>query len=123
MVHPVLYNYLALAFFVIFGLFVPASCLFLSKLLRKRAPGNPVKNAPFESAEESLGSARGIVHEYQAYLALFLPFEILLAVLFFWSSASRIMPTNASMEIMILVAAAAAFALFGYKLASGINGK
>jgi NADH:ubiquinone oxidoreductase subunit 3 (subunit A) len=118
-----LYNYLALVFFVAFGLFIPASYLFLSRLLRNRESGNPVKNAPFESAEESLGGDRGIMHEYLPYFMLFLPFEIVLVMLFLWSTASRIMPTNASIAIMILVAVAAAFSIFGYKLAGGRNGR
>jgi NADH:ubiquinone oxidoreductase subunit 3 (subunit A) len=117
-----LYNYLALVFFVAFGLFITALYLFLSRLLRNRVPGNQVKNAPFESAEESAGGERGITHEYQAYFMLFLPFEIVLAMLLFWSSASRIVPIGASEELMILVAAATVFALLGYKLASGRDG-
>lgn len=90
--------------------------------MRSRASADNVKDAPFESAEETLGSTRGIAHGYQTYFMLFLPFEIVLVMLFFWSSASRIMSTDASIEIMVLVAISAAFGLFGYKLASGRNG-
>jgi NADH:ubiquinone oxidoreductase subunit 3 (subunit A) len=118
-----LYNYAALAFFIAFGLLIPASYLLLARLLRNEEQGNPVKNAPYESAEASLGTERGITHEYLSYFMLSLPFEMVLVMLFFWSSAYRAMPISVSTDMMALVAIAAAFALFGYKLASGGNGR
>lgn len=118
-----LYNYLALVFFASFGILVPAAYLFLSRLLRNTEPGNLVKNAPFESAEESLGVERSVTHEYLPYFMLFLPFDIVLAMLLFWSSVSAVIPTNASMAIVILVVVATMLAGFGYKIASGTDGR
>ncbi len=117
-----LYNYFALAFFAAFGLLLPAAYLLLSKLLRNKAPENPVKNAPFESAEESIGSERVIMHEYEPYFLIFLPFEMSLIVLFFWSFVSRIAPVTVGIAIMTIISVSAALALFGYKLLDGTNG-
>ncbi len=117
-----LYNYAALAFFVVFGLSIPASYLLASRLLRRQEPRNAVKNAPFESGEDSIGTERNIQSEYLPYFVLFLPFEIVIAILFLWSYGSRSIPSGASAAVVALALIASVFSLLGYRLASERHG-
>ena len=66
-----LYDYVALVLFVVFAIFIPVSFLLTSKLLRKRGTGNPVKNSPYESGEETIGRSKDIDNEYLSYFMLF----------------------------------------------------
>lgn len=117
------YNYIALMFFVIIGLLIPALFLFAARLLGNRAPGNPVKNAPYESAEETIGSSRGIDNEYLPYLMLFLPFEIVLAMLILWSTVAKAIDYNISLAIISLAVISTVFSFVGYKLIGGRIGR
>lgn len=117
-----LYNYVALVFFVILGLLIPLSFLLTAKLLAHRVPGNSVKNAPWESAEETTGSSRDIDNEYMPYFMLFLPFELVLVMLILWSSASRGFSYDTSLAILSLAVISAVFSLVGYRFASDKNG-
>ncbi len=109
------YTYIAITFFSLFALFIPASFLLASKLLRKNEPGNPVKNSPYESAEASVGSHRDIDNEYLPYFMLFIPLEILSIVLLLWSvTASSLGIVQDSMYLGITVMSTA-FALVGYR--------
>ncbi len=87
-----IYDYIALIFFALFGIFIPVSFLLSAKLLGKHEPGNPVKNAPYESAEETIGGSRDIDNEYLSYFALFLPFEIVAVVVLLWSEVAYSLP-------------------------------
>ena len=70
-----LYNYIAILFFAVLGISIPLLFLLIAKLIGRRSPGNKIKNAPYESAEESLGGSRDVDNEYLPYFMLFLPFE------------------------------------------------
>jgi NADH:ubiquinone oxidoreductase subunit 3 (subunit A) len=118
-----LYNYIALLFFVALGLLIPALFLLASKLLGRRYPGNPTKNAPYESAEETIGSSRDVDNEYLPYFMLFLPFEIILAMLLLWSTVAKAIDYNTGTAIILLVVAATAFSSVGYKLIGGGAGR
>lgn len=117
-----LYNYIALVFFIIFGLFIPAAFLLTAKMLGQRVPGNPVKNAPWESSEESIGSSRDVENEYLPYFMLFLPFELVIIVLILWSTIAGEFSMNLSLAIIGLGVIASALSIIGYKFASGSNG-
>ena len=80
-----LYNYVALLIFIAFAVFMPVSFIFTAKLLGKKRTGNPVKNAPYESGEETVGNSRDIDNEYLPHFMVFLPFEIIIVALILWS--------------------------------------
>ncbi|MDE1856548.1 MAG: NADH-quinone oxidoreductase subunit A [Candidatus Micrarchaeota archaeon] len=117
-----LYNYIALLFFSAFAAIVPAGLLVASKLIRPRIPGNPVKNSPYESAEESIGTNRDIDNEYLPFFTMFLPFEIIAVLLLVWAGASSSVPFGASAMILLLLVISTGFAVFGY-LIRGKNGQ
>ncbi|HUY70009.1 MAG TPA: NADH-quinone oxidoreductase subunit A [Candidatus Baltobacteraceae bacterium] len=117
-----LYNYLALAFFIIIGLLIPSSIILTSRLLGRRVAENLVKNAPYESGEETVGSSRDIDNEYLPYFMLFLPFEVVIAIVILWSVVARGIGYNTSIEIIVLTVLSAAMALVGYKFVRGKNG-
>ncbi len=116
------YNYIALAFFVLFALFVPISFLLTSKLIRQKSHGNKVKNTSYESAEQPIGKARDVANEYLSFFAIFLPFEIMAMVIVLWSIAARQLDLAANIGVIGLVMASMALALLGYKFASDKNG-
>ena len=116
-----LYEYIALTVFVLFGLIMAAAFLGTSKLLRKSIPGNPVKNAPYESGEKSIGSNRDIDNEYLPYFALFLPFEIIAIYALFWAPVARTTSYSASVGSLTALVLSAALAIIGYKIISGKN--
>lgn len=117
-----LYNYLALTFFIVIGILIPASIILTAKMLGRRAPSNPVKNAPYESGEETIGSSRDVDNEYLPYFMLFLPFEMVIAILVLWSTVARATEYNVSLGIVVLTVASAGMALVGYKFVRGTNG-
>lgn len=117
-----LYNYIALVFFVIFGLLIPISFLLTARLLGERVPGNQVKGAPWESGEESIGSSRDVDNEYLPYFLLFLPFELVVVVLFFWSTIAKGIGYDTSLAIIGLGVMASVLSIIGYKFASGKSG-
>jgi NADH:ubiquinone oxidoreductase subunit 3 (subunit A) len=117
-----LYNYATIFIFLIFGLLVPYSFVLISKLIRKNVAGNSVKNAPWESAEETIGSSRDVDNEYMPYFMLFLPFEMAIVILIVWSTVAKATSYNLSLAILSLGILSVAFSLVGYKFASGKNG-
>ncbi len=118
-----LYNYVALLIFIAFAVFIPTSFVLTAKMLGRKKSPNPVKNAPYESGEETVGAARDVDNEYMPYFMLFLPFEIIVAMLLLWSFASHAMGYTASMEILGLGVISTATAFAGYKLIGAGNGR
>ncbi|MEM3841083.1 MAG: NADH-quinone oxidoreductase subunit A [Candidatus Micrarchaeaceae archaeon] len=116
-----LYNYIALVVFVLFGIFMPSSFLLASKLLRNKVPGNPVKNAPYESGEKSIGSSRDLDNEYISYFALFLPFELVAIYMIFWAPAARLTSAASSYGILASLLVSSVLAIIGYKIMSDKN--
>ncbi len=116
------YNYIALAFFVLFALFVPISFLLTSKMLRQKSRGNRVKNTSYESAEQPIGSARDIATEYLAFFAIFLPFEIMAMVVVLWSISARQLDLTTNIAIIGLAIISMALAMLGYKFISDRDG-
>ncbi len=110
------YNYIALVFFALFALFIPASFLLTSKMLRVNKPGNKVKNAPYESAEEPIGKSKDVDDEYLAYFALFLPFEIIGLGVLLWSVVARQVTLLTNILVIGLVILSMGFAFIGYKI-------
>ena len=80
-------TYLALLIFLLFGAFLPISMILTSKLLRPERSDNPVKNANYESGEESVGGRISIMKEYLHYFSLFLAFDIITAIILIWAFA------------------------------------
>ena len=120
---PMLYNYVALLIFIAFAVFIPSSFVLAAKMLGRKKSPNPVKNAPYESGEETVGSARDVDNEYMPYFLLFLPFEIIVAILLLWSSAAQITGYMNSIEILGLGVISTALAFAGYKLIGVGNGR
>lgn len=112
------YNYIALVVFVLFAIFIPASFLFTSKLLRKNPPGNRVKGTAYESAEQPIGSGRDIDNEYLPFFAIFLPFEIMAMVFILWAIAARTDGSSTNIMIVGLAVLSMALAIVGYKYTS-----
>lgn len=114
-----LYNYAALAIFSAFAVFVPASFILASKLLGRRVAGNSAKNAPYESGEATTGESRDVDNEYMPHFMLFLPFEIVIAILIVWSIATKSLGYYTNVAILMIGFVATVLSFFGYKLASG----
>ena len=111
-----LYNYVATLFFAVLGISIPLLFLLLAKLLSRNSPGNPAKNAPYESAEESTGGSRDIDNEYLPYFMLFLPFEVVLAMLMLWATVAKSTDYNTSIGIIILTFLSMVLSIVGYKI-------
>ena len=109
------YDYIALIVFALFAIFIPASFLFTSKLLRKNPPGNRVKGTSYESAEQPIGGARDIDNEYLPFFAIFLPFEIITMVLILWALAARIAGASTNLLVIGLAVVSMVLAIIGYK--------
>jgi NADH:ubiquinone oxidoreductase subunit 3 (subunit A) len=116
------YNYIALLFFSVVAIGVPALMLFASRLLRKESVGNPTKNAPYESGEETIGRMQDIDTEYFPFLMIFLPFEILAVFLLLVMPSLYSFSYSMGIALLGLLVIAAAFSLAGYKLISGRRG-
>ncbi|MGC8537547.1 MAG: NADH-quinone oxidoreductase subunit A [Candidatus Micrarchaeia archaeon] len=115
------YTYIALIFFIAFALFIPGAFLLTSKLLRPRVPGNKAKNAPYESAEATVGSSRDIDNEYLPYFTAFLPFEIVAVIMLVWSVASSSMEYMTDVLYIMLPIFSLIFVFISYKLIRGKN--
>lgn len=111
-----LYNYVALLIFMAFAAFIPISFIISIKLLSRKSQGNPVKNAPYESGEEPIGSSRDIENEYVPYFMIFLPFEIVLAVLILWSTSLKGINFSTNVGIIMLGVMATVLSFIGYKM-------
>ncbi|MCL4389649.1 NADH-quinone oxidoreductase subunit A [Candidatus Marsarchaeota archaeon] len=116
-----LYNYLAIIFFAFVAAFVPLSTLLLAKLLRHKTLSNPVKEAPYESAEATIGKNRDVMNDYLPYFMLFLPVEIIAIVALLWSLVARQVSYADGVIVLGTTIVSAAFALFGYALIRGNN--
>ncbi len=112
------YTAIAVAFFAIFAIFMPASFLLTSKLLRTKFRGNKVKNAPYESAERTIGNSRDIDNEYLGFFALFLPFEIVGILLLLWAITARLTDLGTNLLVLGLAITAMFLAGIGYILNS-----
>jgi NADH:ubiquinone oxidoreductase subunit 3 (subunit A) len=114
-----LYNYIALLIFVAFAAFVPASFLLAAKLLGRKSSGNPVKNAPYESGEETIGNSKDIDNEYLPHFMIFLPFEIIIVVLILWSTVTKTINLEVNIAILMLGVVATFLSFIGYRMARG----
>ena len=76
-----MYSYIVILIFAAFALIIPTLFILSSKLLGNKYTGNKVKNAPYESAEATIGSEIDIDNEYLPYFAIFLPFEIITVII------------------------------------------
>ena len=111
-----LYDYIALIVFSVLAFLVPLGLIVGSKLLSKRSPGNSVKNAPWESGEESVGRARDVENEYLPFFSLFLPFEVITGILLVWSIVAYGVGYIAGVAVIVLALASSVAAGFGYKV-------
>jgi len=109
-----LYNYIAILFFAIVAVFVPYSMLLTAKMLRRRRLDNPVKNAPYESGEKTIGKNRDIINEYLPYFMLFLPFEVVALLLLLWAPVSKSLSYTNNLLMIGLAGVAMLFAFLGY---------
>lgn len=114
-----LYNYLALIIFIAFAAFMPTSFVITIKLLSKKSRGNPVKNSPYESGEETVGNSRDVDNEYLPHFMIFLPFEVIMVALLLWSTVARSAGFATGMAMIMLGVLSTALAFVGYKIASG----
>lgn len=112
------YTYIAIIFFAAFAIFVPVSFLLTSKMLRKNPKSNPVRNAPYESGEETIGDNRDIDNEYLPFFALFLAFELIGMIIILWSLTTRSLSFNTNILVIGLTVVSMIFALIGYKFTS-----
>jgi NADH:ubiquinone oxidoreductase subunit 3 (subunit A) len=116
-----LYNYVAVLFFAIVAIFVPYSMLIGAKMLRHNIPANPVKNAPYESAELPIGENRDVINEYLPYFIIFIPFEVVAMILILWSAVSKQISFYNNILIISMVILSMLFSLAGYKIIRGEN--
>jgi NADH:ubiquinone oxidoreductase subunit 3 (subunit A) len=114
-----IYDYVALAIFSVLAFFVPFSLIMFSKIAGAKSPGNNVKNAPYESAEASIGKARDVDNEYMPFFALFLPMEIITAMLVVWVYASQELSYYFGLGIITLGVLSSLVCMAGYKIATG----
>lgn len=114
-----LYDYLALLFFLAFAVLVPVLFVVTSRLIAKKVPGNAVKNSPYESGEETIGSSRDIDNEYLPYFMIFLPFELILGILILWSTVAKSVSYEISLSVVFLGVFGSILSYIGYKMASG----
>jgi NADH:ubiquinone oxidoreductase subunit 3 (subunit A) len=96
-------NVAAILIFILVSVFTPVSFIITSKLLRRNTTRNAVKDSPFESAEESVGSQISVMHEYMHYFLIFLAYEILVAVVLVWSPIVRSLGRIQSAAILLLL--------------------
>ncbi|MGC8647313.1 MAG: NADH-quinone oxidoreductase subunit A [Candidatus Micrarchaeia archaeon] len=118
-----LYNYIALLFFTVFSIAIPAVMIFGAKLIRHEEPENPVKNAPYESGEVSIGSAYDVYNEYLPYFMIFIPFEIVVVFLILWAYVSRSLSYSTGLYAIGAALLAMFFAIIGYVLAGAKHGE
>ncbi len=121
MCDKVLYDYVSLLFFAAFGMFIPASLILTSRMIRKKSRPSRVKDAPYESGEKTIGHSRDIDSEYFPFFMVFLPFEIITILVLLWSVVSGIMPHAEGAEMLGIVVVATAFAMLGYKMIGDNN--
>ena len=118
-----LYNYIAILIFALIAISVPVSLILTAKLLRHNVKGNPVKNAPYESAEATIGKNRDVINEYLPFFMLFLPFEVVAVVLLIWSSVLRQVSYSNGILVVSMAVMAALFSIVGYFMIRGKDGR
>lgn len=117
-----IYNYIALAFFGIVAILFPLSIVLTSMSIRKKGVGNSVKNAPYESGEESIGEGRIVDTEYLPFMVLFLPLEIVSILVLMWSEVAYATPYGYGIGIVGLLGVAGLFSAIGHRIIGGGNG-
>lgn len=103
---------LAILIFILFSVLTPVSLILTSRYLRRNTKRNSVKDAPYESAEESRGNRISIMNEYLHYFSMFLAFEIIVVVVLVWAPISKSVPFIPSLAILGLVVGAMIFEAF-----------
>ena len=104
--------YIALIVFLIFSGLLPIGILLFSRAVRARHIRTSVRNASYESAEESTGPRITIMTEYIHYFPMFLAFEVVTAVLLIWVLVAASMPYVYSILVLLLAAVAFMFEVF-----------
>ncbi len=94
---------LAIVVFILFSVFTPVSMILASRAMRRNTKRNSVKDAPFESAEESRGNGISIMNEYLHYFSMFIALEIMVVVVLVWAPVSRSVSFIPSVAIMGLL--------------------
>ena len=112
-----IYDYIALLFFVVVAALFPLSIVLTSLMIRKRSPGNSVKNAPYESGEESIGKGRIVDTEYLPFMMLFLPMEVIAVLVLSWSAYAYSMPAVYRDGMAGIVVLSGILSLIGYMIA------
>lgn len=110
-----LYNYISLIFFLTFAILIPVLFLTSSKMLRRHSNPNPIKNAPYESGEATVGSGRDIDVEYLPFFMVFLPFEIIAILILLWSINAINIPYKTDLEMIGLLSTITLLSILGYK--------
>ena len=96
-------TYLPIIIYALFSVFMPASIILTSFVLRNVTKSNPVKSSAFESAEQSKGTRISIMNEYIHYFPMFISFEIIAAITLIWILAARAIPFTNSMFVLGLM--------------------
>ncbi|MDE1768650.1 MAG: NADH-quinone oxidoreductase subunit A [Candidatus Micrarchaeota archaeon] len=95
----------AVAIFIVFSIFVPASMLLTSMLLRRNTQSNSVRDASYESAETSKGNRISIMTEYLHYFGMFISFEIVVAIILIWAPVANQIALTPTIELFGLMGA------------------
>jgi NADH:ubiquinone oxidoreductase subunit 3 (subunit A) len=115
----VIYNYVALLIYIAFAVFMPVSFLLSAKLIGRKESGNPVKNAPYESGEETIGSSKDVDNEYLPHFMIFLPFEMIIVILILWSTVAKTINFETNISIIMLGFTATVLSFIGYRMTRG----
>ena len=114
---------LAIFVFILFSVFTPVSLILASRSLRRNTKRNSVKDAPFESAEESRGNGISIMNEYLHYFPMFIAFEIMVAVVLVWAPVSRSVSFIPSVAILGLLVVGMVFEAYVLLIARMVEHK
>lgn len=82
-------TYWTLLIFALFSLLVPTAMILASKFIGADEEHNPIKDSNYESGEIPIGKEVSIMGEYTHYLAVFLAFEISIAIALLWAVTAR----------------------------------
>ena len=102
-------TYLPISIYAAFSIFMPASIILTSIVLRGITKSNAVKNSAYESAEQSRGTRISIMNEYIHYFPMFISLEIVAAMILIWLLTARSIPFISSVFILNLMAVGFAF--------------
>ncbi|MEM3227436.1 MAG: NADH-quinone oxidoreductase subunit A [Candidatus Micrarchaeaceae archaeon] len=120
---PITYAYVYLLFFTVFSIAIPSLFLLASKLMRENYTGNKVKNAPYESGEETIGKLGAVDNEYFPFIMLFLPLEIIAVLVLFFAAGIYLESFNFGLGVILLVVLGFVFAMAGYVLINSYDRK